>query len=248
MSTTSPLNFILPEELARDQRWHLSTLELESKMFSILDTYLQPASGVSALTAAQKITQLYPTDPATQKPGTHDPLAFTFLKLLGAVLVDNVESHGIIINDNSDEQKESRLRDINFQGFASRLTAAGVWDLSRLEVYRLRDVLEEDPDYYIAGFNNLGAHLDACIRPAEVWVTLCADVIFRFCRSNGQGADRDDMHGGTYWTGKRGFSMERWEFWKVQLDRIAVNQEASAETRDIAKDLKKKMIAAEDSA
>lgn len=157
-------------------------------------------------------------------------------------------STGIIINDDSDEQKRSRLRDINFQGFAARLTAEGVWDLSRVGVYRLRDVLEEDPDYYIAGYTKLGPHLDVCIRPAEVWISLCAGVISRLCRSNGQGADRNDMPGGKHWGGKRGFSMERWEFWKEKLGGIAVNPEASEETRAIARKMKERMIVAEDGA
>ena len=91
MSTAIPLNFILPEETERDKRWHLSNLELESKIFTILDTYLQPSSGVSAVIAAQEITQLYPTDPATQTPGTHDSLAFTFLYRLWELLVIVVE-------------------------------------------------------------------------------------------------------------------------------------------------------------
>jgi len=301
MSTASPLNFVLPEETERDKRWHLSNLELESNIFTILDTYLQPSSGVSAVTAAQEITQLYPTDPATQTPGTHDSLAFTFLyrlwelfvvvveqipwhhtsqdkaidlikairdtpnptpitfedgfshgvklwadlPVLGAVLVDNVETHGIIINDDSDEQKQSRLRDINFQGFAARLTTEGVWDLSRVGVYRLRDVLEEDPDYYIAGYNELGPHLNVCIRPAEVWISLCAGVISRLCKSNGEGADQNDMPGGKHWTGEPGFSTERWWFWKGKLGGIGVNQEASEETRAIARKMKETMIVAE---
>lgn len=93
MSTASPLNFVLPEETERDKRWHLSNLELESKTFTILDTYLQPSSGVSAVIAAQEIIQLCPTDPAIpgQIPGTHDSLAFTFLYRLWELFVVVVE-------------------------------------------------------------------------------------------------------------------------------------------------------------
>ena len=91
MSTTSPLNFVFPEETERDKSWHQSNLELESKIFTILDTYLQPSSGVAAVIAAQEITQLYPTDPATQTPGTHDSLAFTFLYRLWELFIIVVE-------------------------------------------------------------------------------------------------------------------------------------------------------------
>ena len=112
-------------------------------------------------------------------------------------------------------------------------------------MYRLRDVLEEDPDYYITGYDKLGPHLDACILPAEVWISLSAKVLLRFCRSNGEGADRNDLPGGRHWKGREGFSVARWEFWKQKLDEIAVNEEASEETRRIAKKMKEKMIATE---
>lgn len=293
MSTTSTLNLVFPQES--------ETFDFEPKIFSTLNEYLQPSSEVPPAIAAQEITQLYPTDPASQQPGTYDTEAYDFLlrlwelfiaiaeqipwqhssqdkvielvkairdlpnpttitfdngfsrrvklwtdlPVLAAVLTDNVETHGIIINDDSDEEKKSRLRDINFQGFAARLTAEGVWDLSRLGVYRLRAVLEEGPDYYIAGYDKVGPHIDACILPAEVWISLSAKVILRFCRANGDGADRNDLPGGEYWKGKEGFSVERWEFWKQRLDEIMVNKEVSEETRSVAKKMKEKMIATE---
>jgi hypothetical protein len=42
--------------------------------------------------------------------------------------------------------------------------------------------------------------------------------------------------------------MERWEFWKEKLGGIAVNPEASEETRAIARKMKERMIVAEDGA
>lgn len=53
------------------------------------------------------------------------------------------------------------------------------------------------------------------------------------------------MLGGKHWTGKCGFSMERWEFWKEKLGAIAVNKEASEVTRAIARKMKEMMIVAE---
>lgn len=154
-------------------------------------------------------------------------------------------SIGIIINDNSDNEQHSRIRDINFQGFASRLTTEGVFDLSQLAVYRLRDVLEEDPDYYIEDYHEVGPHLDACILPANVWISLAAPTILGFCKANGEGAGRNDMAGGKHWKGRAGFSMERWEFWKQRLGEIAMNNEAAEETRGIAMKMMGVMIAAE---
>ncbi|KAF8972515.1 hypothetical protein BDZ97DRAFT_2054011 [Flammula alnicola] len=274
---------------------HQSTLDVEQKVFSILDAYLQPSSEMSATTAAEEIDKLFPTNTSSssleftslmhlwdlfivvveQIPWQHpsqDKVAalmkaihdlpnprtiviadwdnrqatlWTDLPILDDVLTDNVETHGIIINNDSDEEKQSRIHDINFQGFAARLTAEGVFDLSRLAVYRLRNVLEEDPDYYIAGYDKVGPHLDACILPANVWVSLAAKTIFGFCRANGEGASRNDMAGGKHWKGSAGFSVEQWQFWKQRLEEIAVNDEASKETRAVAKKMKETMIAAE---
>ena len=153
-------------------------------------------------------------------------------------------SIGIIINDDSNEEKQSHLRDINFQGFAAWLTTEGVWDVSRLGVYQLCNVLEEDLDYYIDGYDKVGPHLKACILPAEVWISLSAKVL-RFCWLNGEGADWNDLPGGRHWKGRKGFSVTRWQFWKQKLDEIAVNKEASKETWRIAKKMKEKMIATE---
>jgi hypothetical protein len=152
---------------------------------------------------------------------------------------------GIIINDDSDSEKQSRIRDINFQAFAARLTTEGVFDLSRLAVYRIRNVLEEDPNFYIASYDKVGPHLDAGILPANVWISLASKPIFGFSKANGEGADRNDMAGGKHWKGSAGFSVERWQFWKQKLDEIAINDEASEATREIAKKTKETMIAAE---
>jgi hypothetical protein len=125
------------------------------------------------------------------------------------------------------------------------LTTEGVIDISKLAVFRLRDVLEEDPDYYIEGYNEVGPHLDTGILPANVWISLASKLIFGFCKANGEGASRNHMGGGKHWKGSVGFSIERWEFWKQRLDEIAINDEASEETRGIAKKMKETMIAAE---
>jgi hypothetical protein len=152
---------------------------------------------------------------------------------------------GIVINDDSDKEKRSRIRDINFQAFAARLTIAGVSDVSRLAVYRICNVLEVDPDFYLPGYDRVGPHLDTGIPVANVWICLAGKLIFDLCKLNGEGAARNDMAAGKYWTGSVGFSVERWEFWKRRLDEVAVNDEASEETRGIAKKMKEIMVAAE---
>jgi hypothetical protein len=82
---------------------------------------------------------------------------------------------------------------------------------------------------------------------ANVWISLAGKLIFGLCKVNGEGAARNDMAAGKYWTGSVGFSVERWEFWKQRLDEVAVNEEASEDTRGIARKMKEIMVAAMES-
>ncbi|KAF8189014.1 hypothetical protein BJ912DRAFT_1059281 [Pholiota molesta] len=291
MSTTTTLNLVFREYTAAENAQHPSTLDVEPKVFPILDAYLQPSSVISATTAAEAIAKLFPPglvdytsllrlwdlfiEVVEQIPWQHpsqdklvaliktlrdlpDPTTITIvdwdygptklwadLPVLGHVLTDNLESHGIIINDDSDKEKRSRIRDINFQAFAARLTTEGVSDVSRLAVYRIRNVLEVDPDFYLPGYDKVGPHLDTGIPVANVWISLASKLIFGLCKVNGEGASWNQIPGGKHWKGSAGFSVERWEFWKLRLDEIAINDEASEETRGIAKKMKETMIAAE---
>ncbi|KAF9521997.1 hypothetical protein CPB83DRAFT_900029 [Crepidotus variabilis] len=138
---------------------------------------------------------------------------------------------GVNITDCSDEQKVTRIRDINFQGFATLLTLAGLHDFTNLAVYRIRDVLEVDPDYHYEGFTDVGALFNIGILPAEV---------------NGEGTVQNDMVGGKHWKGRKGFSLGRWNFWKERLNVIAVSEQASECTRLIARKMKANMVAAEE--
>jgi hypothetical protein len=91
MSTTNALNLVFPQESERQQAQHPSTLDVEPKVFSLLNAYLQPSSEVAAAIVAQEITQLYPTDPASQQPGTYDTEAYDFLLRLWELLISVVE-------------------------------------------------------------------------------------------------------------------------------------------------------------
>ncbi|KAF9567162.1 hypothetical protein CPC08DRAFT_814364 [Agrocybe pediades] len=167
------------------------------------------------------------------------------IPVLPYVLSDGVETHGVIINDESEAEKQSRIRDLNFQGFAARLTNAKIFDLSRLAVYRIRSVLEDDADYYITGYDDVGTHLDVNILPAQVWIDLTSKLLYDLCQENGAGAARNDIAGGKHWKGAAGFSRARWDFWKQKLDEIAENDKAKEETRKTARKMKATMLAAE---
>ena len=56
MSATTTLNLVFPQESERDKAEHLSTLDIEPKIFALLNAFFQPSSEVSAAIAAQEIT------------------------------------------------------------------------------------------------------------------------------------------------------------------------------------------------
>ena len=91
MSATTTLNLIFPQEAEREWAYHLSTLDIEPKIFAILNVYLQPSSQVSAVIAVQEITQFYSTDPALQQPGTHNNEAHIFLLQLWVLFIKIIE-------------------------------------------------------------------------------------------------------------------------------------------------------------
>jgi hypothetical protein len=78
------------------------------------------------------------------------------------------------------------------------------------------------------------------IPPAATWLRLAGAAIYKFC------VDRHDGHAvcGTLepgckweWTGeKKGFSLERWAFWKRRLGELAVEQGLEERLRSMAKE------------
>jgi hypothetical protein len=60
MSTTTALSLSFPEYTDGQKVRHQDTLDVEQKVFSILDAYLQPSSAISTPTAAEEIDKLFP--------------------------------------------------------------------------------------------------------------------------------------------------------------------------------------------
>ncbi|KAF9529963.1 hypothetical protein CPB83DRAFT_925422 [Crepidotus variabilis] len=81
---------------------------------------------------------------------------------------------------------------------------------------------------------------------AEVWIKRCAKLLHRLSKTHGEGVSQNDMADEKHWKGAKGFSVERWNFWKEILDVITVSEQASKRTRLTARDLKAIMIAAEE--
>ncbi|KAF9529936.1 hypothetical protein CPB83DRAFT_893158 [Crepidotus variabilis] len=149
------------------------------------------------------------------------------LSLLWFVLADQTEPHVINIPADSERETARRIRNLNFQGFTTQMTLAGVRDPSYLAIYQLRDLLEEDPDFDYPQFKDVGIHYNVRILPAEIWISECAKLVYQNSKENGEKASRNDARGGKHWKGKLGFSMGRWHFWQERLDMIASREEAS---------------------
>ena len=48
-------------------------------------------------------------------------------------------------------------------------------------------------------------------------------------------------HGGALWDGKRGFCLERWEFWKERFGAIGLKADVDDNTKDWAEQAKRTM-------
>jgi len=90
------------------------------------------------------------------------------------------------------------------------------------------------------------------IPPATTWIRLAGHVIHRFC------VDKYDQHGATCgvldegcsweWKGDDAFSIERWQFWKWRLEKLAVDENLNEDVRRLAREAGKKMVSIEKTA
>ena len=76
------------------------------------------------------------------------------------------------------------------------------------------------------------------VPPAATWVLLAGERIYELCKSD---HDRKDGAGGStsdcgewLWKKGRGYSLERWAFWKQQFSEIATTQGLKDDVKDIA--------------
>ena len=68
---------------------------------------------------------------------------------------------------------------------------------------------------------------------AVIWIFLCGNVILAHCRNPGT-PPTGYNDAGRNWKGAKGFSIERWNFWKKRFGEIKDHDQASKKTKRLA--------------
>lgn len=130
----------------------------------------------------------------------------------------------------------------NLNYFLARLTESEVHTFYMYAIWAMRDALEEKADPPKAWY-------DAHVPAAAAWVFALGSQLY---------AREEDLtpkneyegnpaRGGALWTGGSEFSKARWDFWKRRFKEVAEEEEASEETKKIAKEAVAEMQRAESS-
>jgi hypothetical protein len=89
-------------------------------------------------------------------------------------------------------------------------------------IWSMRSALETDDD-------DVEGHVPA----AAVWPIYAGTRMYNLSKQGGE--ESRTLRGGNKWTGKAAYSLERWQFWKGELQKISENQSFQAKPREIAK-------------
>ncbi|CZR67168.1 uncharacterized protein PAC_17067 [Phialocephala subalpina] len=133
-------------------------------------------------------------------------------------------------------REQQRTEDLNFNAFLARLTrlsglnGAETLDFSCWGHQALVTALEEEVNSRSKEFHTQRAVWDANIPFAAQWIKTCGRVLFESDRKFDWRAD-----GGRLWTGKNGFSRERWKFWRKRFRDISTFTQSSQEAKYICR-------------
>ncbi|KAL4066138.1 hypothetical protein J3A83DRAFT_4190405 [Scleroderma citrinum] len=135
--------------------------------------------------------------------------------------------------------ENTRQRWYNFNAFAARLVRDGMAVQCGLSICmgRLCGALENEPDRRSKAFRQFPSKLDVKVPIAARWIILCTQRIYSASVDNYCDGWRYEHLFGNRFRGTPGYSVARWDFWKVK-----------DETRSIAKRALKAMCMAEQSA
>ncbi|KAL8712999.1 MAG: hypothetical protein Q9220_002859 [cf. Caloplaca sp. 1 TL-2023] len=114
----------------------------------------------------------------------------------------------------------------------AHITVTRVSNFARYAIWALRDALEDIPGQ--STFAGHVANLDHYVPAAAVWVFVAGEIIYNEWILGGGEKEVEDV-GGHLWEGK-GFSRERWGFWKERFGwvRGQGGVEVEEETRAVA--------------
>ena len=127
---------------------------------------------------------------------------------------------------------------VNLNAFLARITAGQVVDMKHMAIWTLRSALEDEMwnRQFPAAMSSVGlTHkttihiLDGLLPGAVQWILLAGRVVH-----NAEDDYGTIAHGGDLFTGKEGFSRERWDFWMTRFRWVQEQSELDQETRDLA--------------
>ncbi|KAI1822447.1 hypothetical protein F4861DRAFT_532210 [Xylaria intraflava] len=82
--------------------------------------------------------------------------------------------------------------------------------------------------------------VDADVLAAEPWVTYCADSIYDRCLKGGS-MSWEYPHTGTNFGTQKGWSKQRWQYWRKRFQEISSTPRTSQAVKDVAKQCAEKM-------
>lgn len=134
------------------------------------------------------------------------------------------------------DQTSSRLRWLNVNAFAARITACQcAAEFQTFGLWSLREALEEG-SWEEDGANEVQSTLDGSVPAAAQWIFHAGRAIFA-CELEIEPSPRvgDPLRGGALWDGKSEFSKERWSLWKKRFEWMQRVPTLAASTKEISK-------------
>lgn len=121
---------------------------------------------------------------------------------------------------------------MNFESFVARLTARRISNFSTYGLWALGDALENEPDHRATEYRHQSFWLDRRIPFAAQWIEISGSNIFQHSkgRKDNGGGNRVKRKGIEF----KGFSPERWAFWKQSFKSISTFDQTDATTQRIA--------------
>ncbi|KAI9793195.1 MAG: hypothetical protein M1816_000616 [Peltula sp. TS41687] len=160
------------------------------------------------------------------------------LPLLGPNLVEAWEALDVpTLTNAAADRVEERQGLQNFNAFEARLTRDGTCDCRMTAVWALKEALEQEPDPRNPAYHRQGPVLDCFVPVAAEWISIAGQALLDGGHKDYGGAG----DGGRLWKGKRGFSPERWQFWKERFGVISEHEQVSDETKQVAREAKDRM-------
>jgi hypothetical protein len=154
----------------------------------------------------------------------HDMQVWKDLPMLGWQFRE--EWNATIPAGQPDERASAISRMINRDRFAALLMATRepVFNYSWFALITFREALEGSADQE-------AGQLDGLIPAAAAWIQVLGAEIYGWTEDFGRKGK-----GGPLWSGKEGFCVERWQFWRERLGEMAKKEQFDDKTRSAAVD------------